>query len=91
MPLTLGGPAVSSLCFSFFGTEVAKSSSFERLLRLFWSECVQRLLTHSSPQRSVVVCWILLNLLQSGFCCCFLKQMVLLVESKTNWNWKSSS
>ena len=24
----------------------------------------------------------LLNLLQSGFCCCFLKQMVLLVESK---------
>ena len=32
-----------------------------------------------------------LNLLQSGFCCCFLKQMVLLVESKLNWNWNCSA
>ena len=26
-----------------------------------------------------------------GFCCCFLKQMVLLVESKLNWNWNWNS
>lgn len=34
------------------------------------------------------VLWLELStLLQSGFCCCFPKQMVCLVESKLNWNW----